>query len=364
MKSEIFFMQRAIELSKFGKYNVSPNPMVGCVITEKSKIISEGYHSRFGSDHAEISALKKLKKKVNNKMNMYVSLEPCCHVGKTGPCVDSIINSGIRNIYIAMLDPNPKVKGKGVKKLKSHGINVKVGICQKEAEEVNKGFISRIKKNKPYVTIKQAISIDNKISNKKSKWISNKDSRKDAQFIRAESCAILIGSETLLKDNPKLNVKLKNSDLNTNIKIRNPIKIILDSKLSIDISKYKLFKGKEKKIIFNNIITDFDENNNIDYIKVSKNNLGLNLESILNILAKKYEINYLMVEPGAKLLKSFVLKNLIDDLIIYKCPLIIGKLGLSSFSICNEYLNKNNIEIDTIKQISNDVKIIYKFKRK
>jgi len=223
---------------------------------------------------------------------------------------------------------------------------------------------TRIKKNKPYVTIKQAISIDNKISNKKSKWISNKDSRKDAQFIRAESCAILIGSETLLKDNPKLNVKLKNSDLNTNIKIRNPIKIILDSKLSIDISKYKLFKGKEKKIIFNNIITDFDENNNIDYIKVSKNNLGLNLESILNILAKKYEINYLMVEPGAKLLKSFVLKNLIDDLIIYKCPLIIGKLGLSSFSICNEYLNKNNIEIDTIKQISNDVKIIYKFKRK
>lgn len=364
MKSEIYFMQRAIDLSKLGKYNVAPNPMVGCVITEKNKIISEGYHSKFGSDHAEIVALKKLKKKINNNMIMHVSLEPCCHIGKTGPCVDSIINSGIKNINIAMLDPNPLVKGKGVKKLRAHGINVKVGICNKEAKIVNKGFISRVVKNKPYVTIKQAVSIDNKISNPKSKWLSNKESRKDVQFLRAESCAILIGSETLYKDNPKLNVKLKKSDLKTNLKIRNPIKIVLDSKLSKKITDYKFFKGSGKKIIFNNIVTNFDRENNIDYIKVGKNNLGLNIESILKILAKKYQINYLMVEPGEKLLKSFILKNLIDDLIIYKCPVIIGKFGLDAFSTNSKYLKKNIIEIDTIKQMSNDVKITYKFKKK
>ena len=146
MKSEIFFMQRAIDLSKLGKYNVAPNPMVGCVITEKNKIISEGFHAKFGSDHAEIVALKKVKKKINNNMIMHVSLEPCCHIGKTGPCVDTIIDSGIKNIHIAMLDPNPIVKGKSVKKLKKHGINVKVGICNKEAKILNKGFISRINK--------------------------------------------------------------------------------------------------------------------------------------------------------------------------------------------------------------------------
>ena len=135
MKSDKNFMEHAIELAKKGIYTTSPNPSVGCIITEKNKILSMAYHLRSGSDHAEVIALKKLKKNINSKMNMYVSLEPCCHTGKTGPCTKSIIDSGIKNINIvSTLDPNPKVKGKGVKKLRKNGINVNVGLCKAESQ--------------------------------------------------------------------------------------------------------------------------------------------------------------------------------------------------------------------------------------
>jgi len=203
MKPQISFMERAIELAEKGMFTVTPNPMVGCVITQGKNILSEGYHAKAGFDHAEIIALKNLKKKVNSNMVMYINVVPCCHQGKTGPCAKAIIDSGIKNVVISILDPNPIVKGKGVKALRSSGINVNVGLCKSEASHINKGFISRITKKIPNVLMKQAISIDYKITNAKNKWISNKESRKDVQFIRAKSCAILVGSQTIIKDNPK-----------------------------------------------------------------------------------------------------------------------------------------------------------------
>ena len=363
MKVQISFMERAIELAKKGMFTVTPNPMVGCVITQGKNILSEGYHVKAGSDHAEIVALKNLKKKINNNMVMYINLEPCCHQGKTGPCAKAIIDSGIKNVVVSILDPNPIVKGKGVKALRSNGVNVNVGLCKAEAKYINKGFISRVTKKIPNVLMKQAISIDYKITNPRKKWLSNKESRKDVQFIRAKSCAILVGSQTVIKDNPKLTVRLNKKELGIFGKKRNPIRVVLDTNLELDINKYDFFNGMEKKIVFNSISTNFETKKNIDFIKVKKNKTGLNLNFILNILAEKYEINNLMIEPGEKLSTALIENNLLDDLVLYLCPKIIGKYGLPASSVINNFYS-DSIKVESIKKFSNDVRINYEFLRK
>ena len=364
MKSEIFFMEHAISLAKNGTYTASPNPLVGCVITEHNKILSEGYHFKTGLDHAEIIALKKLKKKVNKNMTMFINLEPCCHYGKTAPCAEAIIKSGIKNIYISILDPNPLVKGKGVKHLRSNGVSVKIGLCKDKARSLNKGYISRMKKNIPYVTAKQALSIDSKISLLgKNKWISSKESRRDVQYLRAESCAILVGAKTVINDNPMLDVRLSKKDLDIELEIRQPIRIVLDTNLKLNINKYKIFNGIEKKIVFNSLSSLYNNKKNIDFVKIRKYKDGLNIGSILKILAEKYEINNLMVEPGSKLLTTLIGKNFIDELVLYHCPIYIGKLGLNFININNKAFNNQSIAIDAVKKFSNDVRITYKLTR-
>ena len=360
MKSEINFMEHAIELAKKGIYTTSPNPSVGCVITEGNKILSQSFHLRSGSDHAEVIALRKLNKKVNSKMTMYVTLEPCCHFGKTGPCTKAIIESGIKNIFVSVLDPNPKVKGKGIRELRSNGINVKVGLCKSLSEDINRGFFSRITRKIPFVIAKQAISMDHKITNPKNKWISNRDSRKDVQYYRAKSCAILVSSKTIRYDNPTLKAKLTKKDLDSKFLISQPIRVALDSNLSLKPDKYKFFSGPEKKIVFNSLKNFFHKEKNIDFIKVKIDKSGLNLKEILKILALKYEINNLFIEPGAKLLKTLLAKSLVDELILYKSSDIIGKSGLQSFNDFSHTLKNTSISTHSVMKFSNDVRIIYK----
>ena len=364
MKSDKNFMEHAIELAKKGIYTTSPNPSVGCIITEKNKILSKAYHLRSGSDHAEVIALKKLRKKVNSKMNMYVSLEPCCHTGKTGPCTKSIIDSGIKNVFVSTLDPNPKVKGKGVKELRKNGINVNVGLCKAESQNINKGFFSRILKKTPYIIAKQAISKDFKITNPKSKWISNSESRKNVQFMRARSCAILVSSKTIKNDNPALKVKLKKEDLGLKEPIKHPIRVAIDTSLSLNFDNYKFFSGKEKKIVFNSILNSFDDRKNIDFIKVRTDKTGLNLKSIFKILASKYHINNLFIEPGANLLETLICKKLVDELILYKSPNIVGELGSLTFNAEDKIKKYKNIVEESVMEFSKDVRIRYKFLRK
>ena len=361
MSSKKFFMREAIEIAKKGIYTASPNPLVGCVITEKDKIIARGYHKKPGSGHAEINALRNLKNKINKNMTMYISLEPCCHQGRTGPCTEAIIKSGIKKVIIAMLDPNPIVKGKGVKLLKKNGINVEVGVCKDEAKLINKGYIKRIEKKLPYVTAKQAVSADFRISGNKNSWISNSLSRKDVQKLRASTCAIMVGSNTVKKDNPYLTVRLNSKELSFSGKINNPTRIVLDTNLELDIRKYNFFKGSDKKIIFNSLLSATNEKKNIDYIKVKKDKNGLNLNSIFKILALKYEINNLLIEPGSLLLTSLIKKNLLDEFIIYKAPIIIGDKGLKSHNLNDKLYNNKVIQLDSVKIFGNDVRIKYKF---
>jgi diaminohydroxyphosphoribosylaminopyrimidine deaminase/5-amino-6-(5-phosphoribosylamino)uracil reductase len=356
-------MERAIDLARKGTFTSSPNPSVGCVIVEDNKILSESFHLKAGSDHAEIIALKKIKKKINKNMVMFVTLEPCCHRGKTGPCTKAIIESGIKKVVVSMLDPNPKVKGKGVKELRSSGIKVEVGLCREKSKNINLGFIYRFVKKRPYILAKQAVSLDLKITNPSSRWISSKKSREDVHYLRARSCAILVGSNTVSIDNPRLTVRINNK-INIGSKSRAPVRVVLDTKLSLNINKYNFFKGKERKIVFNCLSNHSNKEKNIDFVKVKKDKSGLNLKSIMKILAEKYEINYLMVEPGKKLFTNLLIKNLLDEIVVYKSPIFIGDSGLSFISSIKGGFKENVINTESITKISNDVKIVYKILRK
>ena len=203
------YMRRALELAARGIGSASPNPMVGAVIVKSGRVIAEGFHKKAGADHAEIAAFKKAKGRAKGA-TMYVTLEPCNHFGKTPPCTDAILSAGIKKVVVAARDPNPLVAGKGIAKLKRAGIAVTVGDSQKEANRLNEPYTKFVKKKMPFVTIKAAVSLDGKIaaSAGDSAWISNEKSRKKVHEMRRDADLVMVGVNTLLKDDPRLNVRL------------------------------------------------------------------------------------------------------------------------------------------------------------
>ncbi len=229
------YIQLTIEIAKKGEGSVSPNPLVGCVITKNNRIIGAGYHEKYGEAHAEINAINSCAESLEGS-TLYVNLEPCSHFGKTPPCVDRIIKEKIKRVVIGTLDINPLVSGNGVKALKKAGIEVKVGILEKECIELNKFFFKYITEKLPYVTLKAAQTLDGMIADKNnySEWISSSESRKYVHWLRSRYDAVLIGSETARKDNPKLTVRM--------VEGRNPFRVVLDSNLKLK-SKSKSFKN-------------------------------------------------------------------------------------------------------------------------
>ncbi len=321
--SEKKFMQKALDISLKG--NPSPNPFVGCIIVKNNKIISKGFHKKFGEKHAEINALQKAGKKAKNA-ELYVSLEPCSHYGKTPPCVNAIINSKIKKVFIALKDPNKLVNGKGIKKLKKAGINVKTGLLKKQAEKINKAFIKFQKTKKPYVILKTAMTLDGKIASQSfnSKWISNKKSRKKVHEIRNKVDAILVGENTVIKDNPKLTSRIKNG--------RNPLRIIvagkkLSSKLNVFADENFLIATTNKKLFkekkFKGKIIELKIKNKKAIKLKEKNNL-VNLNDLMKILGKK-GISSVLIEGGSKIYTSFLKQKLIDKFVFFIAPKILGK---------------------------------------
>jgi diaminohydroxyphosphoribosylaminopyrimidine deaminase/5-amino-6-(5-phosphoribosylamino)uracil reductase len=338
------FMKRALELSLRG--TPSPNPYVGCVIVKNSKIIGEGYHKKCGEDHAEIVAIKDALQKGNDLENsiLYVTLEPCCHYGKTPPCTSKIIECGISQIYVALQDPNIKVNGKGISKLRAAGIKIHIGLLEKEAMEVNEIYLKYITTKRPFVLLKSAISLDGKIATKtyESKWISNDKSRQYSRKLRSKYDAILVGINTVLKDNPKL------SGIN-----RNPLRIILDSKLKIPLDAKVLSdnhvlivtteahgKEKRKKI----------EEKNINYLMCGKEQVNLN--DLMKELGRR-QITSVLVEGGGKIITSFLKDRLADKVNLYISPKIIGADAIPFVDIIGcihieKALKLNNVSFDIL----------------
>ena len=305
-------MRRCLELASKGKGSVNPNPLVGCVIVQDSKIISEGFHERFGGAHAEVNAITKVNdKKTLKDSTLYVNLEPCCHHGKTPPCTDLIISSGIQNVVIGSKDPNSKVNGKGIKRLQANKIKVTCDILEKECVELNYLFYFFHSNTRPFITLKWAESRDGYTApyNQNQKfWMTNEKSKKIAHQIRSERNIILVGNKTVIKDNPFLTDRYYNN---------NPIRALIDLNLKVDLN-HNIFNSDTKTYIFNLVKSEINDSN--IFVKISKEN------TIRDIIKFCYNNNYhsLLVEGGAYTHNEFIKIGLWDEIVIFKTNKILN----------------------------------------
>ena len=319
------YIQLALEIAKKGIGEVSPNPLVGCILVKNDRIIGAGYHQKFGANHAEINAIENAKESVDGS-TLFINLEPCSHYGKTPPCVDRIIESRIKKVVIGTLDMNPLVSGTGVKKLKSAGIEVKVGVLENDCINLNKFFFKYITKKVPYISLKAAQTLDGRIADSKgaSQWISSIQSRKLVHQLRSNYDAVLVGAGTVVKDDPSLTVRLTDG--------RNPRRIILDSSLNLKTDKKLFTRNNDHKTI---LVTSRSnesrrkvkklESFGVQVLFASVDKSGnLNLKSVLKQLSKN-NIASVLVEGGSRVFSSFLRSKLYDDIYLFISPKIAGQ---------------------------------------
>ena len=347
-------MRRAIELAKKGGGYVHPNPLVGCVVVKDGEIIAEGYHEKYGEFHAERNALLHCQSETKGA-SLYVTLEPCCHYGKTPPCTDIIIEKGINKVYIGILDPNPLVAGKGVKILQDAGIEVEVGLCSDEIRELNKIFLKYITTKRPYVIMKTAMTLDGKIAafTGDSRWVTNEESRKMVHQLRSEMAGVIVGIGTVLADDPMLNVRLEGNP-------HQPIRIVVDSNLRIPIDSQLVKTAKEYRTIvvcrnfdrseekrsaveksflvesLNNDHKQYDfvdggfldslrslEMTGLEIIQCSENKNHVDINDLMSKLGAM-GIDSLLLEGGGTLNAAFLEAGCVDEVWAFIAPKIIG----------------------------------------
>lgn len=324
-------MQRAIDLAKQGSGKVSPNPVVGCVIVKNGLVIGEGFHEKYGSEHAEVNAVSSVKNKDNlEDATVYVTLEPCDHYGKTPPCTDLLIASNVKKVVIAAIDKNPKVNGRGINKLKSAGIEVITGLLTNEYQKVNRRFFTFHEEKRPYVILKWAQTCDGFIAREdySSKWISNTASRQLVHRWRSEEDAILVGKNTALYDNPSLNVRDWHGV--------NPTRILIDFDLQVPES-FHLFDQKIDTLIINSRVTK--QKDNLEWIQVDRNNYQ---KEVLHLLFER-AVQSLIIEGGAKTLQSFIDLGYWDEARIFESDESFGS-GIQSPEISGNFLEALDVE--------------------
>ena len=353
------YMTRALQLAEQGLYSTQPNPRVGCVIVKDGKIVGEGAHLKAGEPHAEVFALRQAGGQVKGA-TAYITLEPCSHTGRTPPCSQAIIDAGIAKVIVAMLDPNPLVSGSGSAHLQAHNIETVSGLMQAQAVELNPGFISRMTRQKPYVRCKIAASLDGKtaLNNGTSQWITSEPARLDVQYWRARSCAILTGIGTVLADDPSMTVRgMTVRDIAMN---RQPLRVIVDSQLQTPIDA-KILQGGNILIAF-----AFDTHNKADTLYemgaellcIPNSEGKVCLNTLLSHLAAR-EINEVLVEAGEGLNGALLAQNLIDELLIYYAPKLMGSAakGLFALPALTAMQQAIDLQILDLRQIGIDIRL-------
>ncbi|ABR33406.1 bifunctional diaminohydroxyphosphoribosylaminopyrimidine deaminase/5-amino-6-(5-phosphoribosylamino)uracil reductase RibD [Clostridium beijerinckii] len=315
------YMEIALELAKRGIGKVNPNPLVGAVIVKDNEIIGEGYHECYGEAHAERNAVKNATKSVEES-TIYVTLEPCAHYGKTPPCVDLIIEKKFKRVVIGMLDPNELVSGKSVEKLKQHGIEVVVGIKEKECKELNEIFIKYITSKIPFVILKSGMSIDGKIAtySGQSKWITSKESREDSQHLRNRFHSIMVGVNTVIEDNPELTCRINDG--------KKLIRIIVDSNLRIPLESKVLTNSDKAAIVVTTLKSDKEKKKKlrsmgIKVIEVADKDNRVNLKELVKRVGEE-GIDSILIEGGGTLNFSALEERIVDKVRFYIAPKIIG----------------------------------------
>ena len=315
-------MLRALELARKGK--TTPNPMVGTVLVKNNLIIAEGFHSRAGGPHAEVVALRKAGNKARGA-DLYVNLEPCCHVGRTPPCTDAIIQSGVRRVFAGMKDPNKLVQGKGIRVLKAAGIKVSVGMMKNDCEKLNEVFVKVMKTGVPFVTVKTAMSLDGKIATREgdSQWISGIKSRDFVHELRNQNDAILVGTNTILKDNPRLTCRLKKNGG------RHPARIILDRRNRIPLTAKVFANSKTQRVIYvssSKLSTKREQlltAKNVEVLKIETLKSGFDLKQLMKLLAQK-DLNSILIEGGGEINSSAFEAGIVDRVFVFISPILVG----------------------------------------
>lgn len=361
--TDIDYMRLAIELAKNGLGFVSPNPMVGCVIVKNEIIIGKGWHTAFGKPHAEIEAMRNIEPESLEGATLYVNLEPCSHYGKTPPCTDAIIQSKIKRVVVGMVDPNPLVRGNGIDKLQSAGIEVISGVLEEESRHLNRCFIKFISQGLPYVVLKTAVSLDGftTAEDGTSKWLTSNESRHIVHKLRSELDAVIVGKNTILMDNPKLDARFVNG--------RAPVRVILDSNLEISESAnvYKTAGNQKTIVAYSKNSDNFKKSQLLESIGVNLLPIGdnsikrLDLDEILVKLANEHNIASVLVEGGAEVHSSFLTGGYYDELHLFIAPIILGA-GKKAFGAYNAGTLSAGLKFahKSTKKINNDCYIIYK----
>lgn len=365
------YMQRAISLAKKGHYTTSPNPRVGCVIVKNRQIVGEGYHIKAGTGHAEVHALAMAQELAKGAV-AYVTLEPCSHFGRTPPCAQALINAGVVQVIVAMVDPNPQVSGRGITLLEQAGITTKVGLLSGQAQALNPGFVKMMSSGLPYVRCKLASSLDGKtaMANGESKWITSPQARSDVQRLRAQSCAIISGADSIIMDQAKMTVRwqelgqLKESYPQSDI--RQPLRVIIDSqnRITPDLA---LFDSQGEVLLVRAVIENnrqwpsFVQQIQLPLAATASGSEKIDLKRLLHALAQR-GLNDILLESGARLAGAFIEQDLVDELVLYQAPKLMGGDGKSLVAMpgIESLSSAKQLAIKDIVMVGPDIRITAK----
>jgi diaminohydroxyphosphoribosylaminopyrimidine deaminase / 5-amino-6-(5-phosphoribosylamino)uracil reductase len=359
------FMARAIGLARLGLYTTDPNPRVGCVLVRDGAIVGEGYHRWAGEPHAERNAIA-VAGDLARGATAYVTLEPCCHEGKTPPCTDGLLEAGIERVVAAMGDPNPLVAGKGLEILRAKGIDVEVGLMEPQARELNPGFIKRMSKGLPYVRCKLAASLDGRtaMASGESKWITSEAARRDVQLLRARSSAVVTGLGTLLADNPSMNVRLAAEEIpgmQPEAPVRQPLRVVVDSRLRTPASALML--GLPGATLIACVDQDPTHIMRLESAGASvyvcpESGARVDLQSLFRYLARQ-EINEVLIEAGPTLAGAAIQSGLVDEIVLYQAPHLMGDGARGLFRLQGLERMRDRVELDIqdVRMVGPDLRI-------
>jgi diaminohydroxyphosphoribosylaminopyrimidine deaminase/5-amino-6-(5-phosphoribosylamino)uracil reductase len=353
-QSHLHFMARALELARRGLYTATPNPRVGCVLVRDGAVAGEGWHERAGEPHAEVHALRDAGERARGA-TAYVTLEPCSHQGRTPPCCHALIAAGVSRVIAAMRDPNPLVAGKGLATLRAANVEVETGVMEAEARELNIGFISRMTRGRPWVRLKVAASLDGKtaLPNGQSRWITGAGARRDGHAWRAQACAILTGIGTVKDDNPQLTVR----DVETT---RQPLRVVVDSRLETPLDAHVAGSGTVIAAAASYVKPmQALQARGVEVIVLPNAAGKVELPDLMLELGRR-GINELHVEAGYKLNGSLWNEGLVDELLIYLAPSLLGDAALGMFHLpaLQALSDRHMLTIADVRQIGPDIRIL------
>ena len=353
------YMARALTLARRGLTSTDPNPRVGCVLVKDGTLVGEGWHERAGEAHAEVIALDAAGARARGA-TAYVTLEPCCHYGRTPPCTDALLSAGVIRVVAAMADPNPQVAGRGLDLLRAAGVVVECGLLETEARALNPGFIQRMTTGRPWVRVKLAMSLDGRtaLASGESQWLTGEAARQDVQRLRARASAILTGIGTVLADDPSLNVRLPEAE-------RQPLRVILDTELRTPPTARTL-RLPGSVLIFTAVADPAAQEPlraaGVDIVVAPCAGQGLDLYAVMAELARR-ECNELHVECGPTLAGSLLQVELVDELIIYMAPLLLGDKARGLFQLpeLTRMQDRHELEILDTRAVGRDWRLWLRF---